>query len=116
MEDQSRQYASEIHEIQDNPVNRSQNSTYAAENQIQFQGDLGEDMLPPCTDDDDSQDDRQEQAVAKRIKESPAQPHDWVRLSEKEDDTPQILANHRKLAANINPNAFQSRGNEKRAA
>ena len=117
LEEQSRQYPSEIHQIHEYRGNQSQSSAYATENQIKFQGDLGDDMQPPNTDDDDSQEDRKEDGDrVVRIRQSPAKEEDWARLSEKEDDTPQMLSNHRKQAANINPNAFQSRDTQRKAA
>lgn len=114
-EDPSRSYPSEIPMARDYQVNQSLSSAYAAENQIKFQGDLGDDMFPPNTDDDESQEDRKEEEGAPYTRHSPVKEHDWVKLSEKEDDTPQIMSNHRKQAANINPNAFQSRESQKRA-
>jgi hypothetical protein len=75
-------------------VNQAPTNPYAAENQIKFQGDLGDDMLPPFTDDDESQDERREDIGGLgRAHASPRREHPNKNMMghlEKLDDTPSI--------------------------
>lgn len=113
MEDTGRRYPSEIQQMRDYQVNQSQSSAYAADNQIKFQGDLGEDMQAPITDDDDS---GEEMERPRRIDRSPPKQQEWVRVAENDGETPQIVNFNRKQGVNLDVATFKSRESQKKAA
>lgn len=76
-------------------INQAQVNPYAAENQIKFQGDLGDDMLPPYTDDDESQDERGQQSPKLDL-----QGRRIIGYGKNNDETPSI--NSYKQALNLN--------------